>query len=146
MRLPTYQKLIRFVDVEGWEDRDKKVGKKKGNHHRFVFTTPTGERLYTRVSHGKGQINNPDLFQHILRDQLGIDETQFWAAVDRGEKPVRPSHVLVQASGALDAKLVRNLIAKVKVSPGQLVGMSEAEAISLWQKWLTTNIPQTEEK
>ena len=58
MRLPTYQELIRFVDVEGWE----------GNHHRFFFTTPTGERLYTRVSHGRGQINNLDLFQHILRD------------------------------------------------------------------------------
>lgn len=143
MRLPTYQELMRFVDVEGWEDRDKKVGKKKGNHHRFVFTTPTGERLYTRISHGKGQINNPDLFQHILRDQLGIDENQFWRAVDSGIKPVRPSPGLIQTSGALDAKLARNLITKVQVNPNELVGMSEQEAVSLWQEWLTTNIPNT---
>lgn len=146
MRLPTYQELMRFVQVEEWEDRDKKAGKKKGNHHRFVFTTPTGERLYTRISHGKGQINSPDLFQHILRDQLGIDESQFWAAVERGEKPVRPSHALIQTNGALDAKLVRNLITKVKVSPNELVGMNEQVAISLWQEWLTTNIPQAEDK
>lgn len=137
MRLPTYQELMRFVQVEEWED---------SNHHRFVFTTPTGERLYTRISHGKGQINNPDLFQHILRDQLGIDESQFWAAVDRGEKPARAPHALIQTSGALDAKLVRNLITKVKVSPNELVGMNEQVAISLWQEWLTTNVPQAEDK
>lgn len=142
MRLPTYQELVRFVQVEGWEDRDKKAGKKKGDHHRYVFTTPTGERLYTRVSHGKGQIYNPNLFEHILRDQLGIDENQFWTAVDRGVKPVRPSPTLIQTSGALDAKLVRNLITKVKVSPNQLEGMTEQVAVSLWQEWLATNISQ----
>lgn len=146
MRLPTYQELMRFVQVEGWEDKDKKAGKKKGDHHRYVFTTPTGERLYTRVSHGKGQIYNPNLFEHILRDQLGIDENQFWTAVDRGVKPVRPSPTSIQTSGALDAKLVRNLITKVKVSPNQLEGMTEQEAINLWQEWLTTNIPQEEQQ
>ena len=49
-------------------------------------------------------------------------------------------------SGALDAKLVRNLIAKVKINPNQLEAMTEQEAISLWQKWLSTDISQTEEK
>lgn len=146
MRLPTYQELMRFVQVEGWEDKDKKTGKKKGDHHRYVFTTPTGERLYTRVSHGKGQIYNPNLFEHILRDQLGINENQFWTAVDRGVKPVRPSLTSIQTSGALDAKLVRNLITKVKVSPNQLEGMTEQVAINLWQEWLTINIPQEEQQ
>ena len=48
MRLPTYKQLRRFVEVEGWEDKDKKSQKKTGDHHRYVFTTPKGERLYTR--------------------------------------------------------------------------------------------------
>lgn len=141
MRLPTFQELIRFVQVEGWEDKDKKSVKKKGDHHRYVFTTPTGERLYARISHGKGQIYNPDLFQHILRDQLSIDGIQFWAAVNHGVKPIRQSPTSIQIGGALDAKLVRNLITKVKVNPNQLETMTQQEAISLWQDWLTTNIP-----
>lgn len=146
MRLPTFHELIRFVQIEGWEDKDKKSGKKKGDHHRYVFTTPTGERLYTRISHGKGQINDPDLFQHILRDQLGINADQFWAAVDHGVKPTRQSPNSIQMSGALDAKLVRNLISKVNVSTKQLEAMTQQEAVSLWQEWLATNIAQEEQK
>lgn len=146
MRLPTFHELIRFVQIEGWEDKDKKSGKKKGDHHRYVFTTPTGERLYTRISHGKGQIHDPDLFAHILRDQLSINEEQFWAAVDHGKKPIRQTPPPIQMSGALDAKLVRNLITKVKVNPIQLEGITQQEAISVWQEWLASNIPQEEQK
>lgn len=144
MRLPTFQELIRFVQVEGWEDKDKKSGKKKGDHHRYVFTTPNGARLFTRISHGKGQIYNPDLFLHILRDQLGINADQFWAVVDNGVKPVRQSPTSMHMSGALDAKLVRNLISKVNVSTKQLEAMTQPEAVSLWQEWLASNIPQEE--
>ena len=146
MRLTTFQELIRFVHVEGWENKDKKSGKKKGDHHRYVFTTPTGERLYTRISHGKGQIYDPNLFEHILRDQLSIDGIQFWVAVDHGVKPIRQSPTSIQTSGALDAKLVRNLITKVNVNTKQLETMTQPEAISLWQEWLASNIPQDEQK
>ena len=146
MRLPTFQEFICFVQVEGWEDKDKKSGKKKGDHHRYVFTTPTGERLYTRISHGKGQIYDPNLFEHILRDQLSIDGIQFWVAVDHGVKPIRQSPTSIQISGALDAKLVRNLITKVNVNTKQLETMTQPEAISLWQEWLASNIPQDEQK
>ena len=142
MRLPTFQELFHFVQVEGWEDKDKKSEKKKGDHHRYVFTIPTGGRLYTRNSPGKGQIYNSDLFQHILRDQLGISKDQFWAAVDHGIKPVRQSPTSMQISGALDAKLVRNLITKVKVSPIELESMTKQQAITLWQEWLISNNPQ----
>ena len=145
MRLPTFHELIRFVQIEGWEDKDKKSGKKKGDHHRYVFTTPTGERLYTRISHGRGQIHNPNLFEHILRDQLSIDGIQFWAAVDDGIKPIRQSLTSMQMSGALDAKLVRNLITKVNVNPKLLAGLTPQEAVSLWQEWLATNIAQEEQ-
>lgn len=140
MRLPNFRDLIRYVQVEGWEDKDKSSGKKKGDHHRYVFTTPTGERLFTKVSHGRGQIHDQGLFEHILREQLFIDEEQFWAAVDGGIRPTRPSPALANLEGALDAKLVRNLLTKVKVPPSQLVGMTREEAIKLWQEWLSDNV------
>ncbi len=139
MRLPSFQELVRYVQVEGWEDKDKRSGKKTGDHHRYVFTTPTGERLFTKVSHGRGQIHDRGLFEHILREQLCIDEEQFWAAVDQGVQPTRPSLTPTNTEGALDAKLVRNLLTKMKIAPGRLVGMSRDEAIRLWQEWLSTN-------
>lgn len=137
MRLPTYKELRRYVDVEGWQDKDAASGKKEGDHHRYVFTTPTGERLFTKISHGRSQINDADLFGHILRDQLHIDEEQFWVAVDRGVIPARPSPTITQPTDALDAKLARNLLKKVGLKPQQLTGMTQEEALRLWHEWLS---------
>lgn len=137
MRLPTNKELMRFVEVEGWENKDQKAHKKTGNHFRYVFTTPMGERLFTRISHGSGQIGDPDLFVSILRDQLCIEEEQFWNAVDKGMRPIRPSHALKKHEDALDAKLARNLINKVGLKPEELIGMSVKKAQKIWQEWLT---------
>lgn len=136
MRLPTYKQLRRFVEVEGWEDKDKKSQKKTGDHHRYVFTTPKGERLYTRISHGSGQIQDPGLFTAILRDQLQIDRTQFWSAVDNGAKPKRALPGGAIRVGSIDAKLARNLLTKAGVSSESLYEMSAEQALSLWHQWL----------
>lgn len=138
MRLPTNKELKRYVEAEGWENKDQKAHKKTGDHFRYVFTTPTGERLFTRISHGSGQIGNPDLFASILRDQLCIDEEQFWSAVDKGVRPIRPSHAQAKHEDALDAKLARNLIKKVGLRPEELIGMSAPRAEKIWQEWLAT--------
>ena len=141
MRLPTFKELRRYVEIEGWENKDKQSKKKQGDHYRYVFTTPGGERLFTRVSHGNGQIYDQDLFARILRDQLRIDENQFWAAVDKGLKPRRPSPVSISQENGLDAKLARNLISKVGLNPTQLIGMSQEEAVAKWQRWLNSDEP-----
>ncbi len=143
MRLPTLKELRRFVEVEGWEDKDKKSEKKRGDHHRYVFTTPTGERLYTKVSHGKDEIHSPGMFANILQNQLCIDETQFWNAVDRGVKPKRPTPIVSQESSGIDVKLARNLITKVGMEPKNLVGVSQEEAVMIWNQWLTSGAPET---
>ena len=137
MRLPTYKELKRFVEVEGWEDKDQQSRKKTGDHHRYVFTTPTGDRLYTRISHGTDQIYSHELFSAILRDQLRIDEDQFWAAVDKGLKPRRPMPTLTPEYEGIDAKLARNLITKVGMNPADLAGISQRDAVNIWNEWLT---------
>lgn len=136
MPLPTNKQLRRFVEVEGWQDKDKASNKKKGDHHRYTFVTPRGEMLYTRISHGRDEIRNPDLFAHILRDQLQIDEEQFWAAVNNGIKPKRPSATLETPTDGIDYKLANNLIKKVGLKPQDLVGMSQDRAVKLWNNWL----------
>ncbi len=138
MRLPTYRELRKFVEVEGWENKDKLSHKSGGDHRRYVFTTPTGERLFTRISHGIGEYKDPDLFQQFLREQLQIGETAFWNAVDRGQIPVRPvSPPKIETGVSIDAKLAKNLIQKVKLTPTQLVGMTQEQAVEHWQKWLS---------
>lgn len=139
MRLPTYRELRRFVEVEGWTDRDKASGKKKGDHHRYTLVTPMGKALFTRISHGSGQVQNPDLFAHILRDQLHVTAEQFWEAVDRSNPPKRPSPSPAVAGGgpALDGKLIWNLLKKVGLSQEDVAKLSQDEAVEIWQKWLT---------
>src|ERR1019366_6129528 len=129
MRLPTYKELKRFVEVEGWEDKDKVSQKKKGDHHRYIFVTPAGEILYTRISHGNEQIYSLDLFKHILREQLQIDERQFWDAVDKGIKPKRATPTTPPQHQGIDAKLARNLITKVGLSQTELADMTQANAV-----------------
>lgn len=136
MRLPTFKELNRYVEVEGWEDKDKKSDKRKGDHHRYVFTTPLGERLYTRISHGKGQIFDQELFIRILRDQLCIDEKQFWAAMDKGIHPVRPTLSFGLPHIGIDAKLAKNLITKVGLDSGKLAEMSQEDGVRMWNEWL----------
>jgi hypothetical protein len=138
MRLPTYAQMRKFVEVEGWEDKDKASGKRTGDHHRYVFTTPSGNRLMTRVSHGSGQIGDRDLFAHILRDQLQATEEQFWDAVDSGTRPKRPTPDAEVPDGPLiDAKLARNLLVKVGLPPADLAGMTQQRAVEVWQEWLS---------
>lgn len=128
MRLPTYKELKRFGEVEGWETV----------HHRYLFVTPIGEILYTRISHGNEQIYSLDLFKHILREQLQIEESQFWDAVDKGIKPKRPTPTATPQHQGIDAKLARNLITKVGLSQTELADMTQANAVSIWNKWLNS--------
>ncbi len=139
MRLPTFAELPRFTEVEGWLDKDTESGKRKGDHHRYVFTTPLGERLFTRISHGRGHIHDADLFRHMLRDQLRLSEEAFWAAVDDAAVPDRPfPDATASPADAIDGKLARNLIVKVGLSAHDLVGMTQEQAVARWKEWLAT--------
>lgn len=139
MRQPTFAELRRFVETEGWEDKDKRSRKKTGDHHRYTLMLGTGEVLYTRISHGTGAIGDPTLWRHILRNQLQVTEVEFWACVDKGLLPARP-----QAEGpagersALDAKLVRNLIRRVGLSEDDVAAFTKEDAVARWQEFLSS--------
>lgn len=139
MRLPTFAELRKFVETEGWEDKDRKSRKKTGAHHRYTLTLGTGEVLYTRISHGSGQVGDPNLWRHILRDQLQVTGDDFWACVDRGVKPPRPQpEAPAGERSALDAKLVRNLIRRVGLSEADVAALTREEAIARWQAFLSS--------
>ena len=136
MRLPTYAELRRFCEVEGWEDRDRAAHRPKGDHHRYVLTLAAGATLYTRVSHGAGSIQSRDMWAHILRDQLEVTADEFWACVDKGILPPRPSPESPTPSEGLPAGLVWQLIRKAGMSEGDVARMTKEQAVAAWDRFL----------
>lgn len=139
--MPTNADLRRFVENEGWQDKDKKSGKKKGDHHRYTLVLATGDVLFTRISHGSGAVDDPALFAEILRSQLKVTKDQFWACVKQGTPPPRPSAAPAPPSNAIDAKLARNLLRKVGLTPADLARLDQLRAIDVWQRYLAGEAP-----
>lgn len=138
MRPLTHSAHKRFVETEGWErlgTARKRSG--TGDHHRYKLPLANGEILYTRVSHGSGQLDDAQLIARIYRDQLQVTEEQFWACVEHGTLPPRPQPPTPVVSGSvLDGKLVRNLLTKVGIEQSELATMSKEAAVARWNEWL----------
>ena len=143
--MPTNGELRKFVETEGWQDKDKKSRKKTGDHYRYTLALQTGEVLYTRISHSSGGVDDPSLFAEILRTQLRVTKEQFWACVRSGVRPPRPTIAAHAPDNAIEAKLARNLLRRVGLTPSDLAKLDQARAIEIWQKYLAGDpLPYTE--
>ncbi len=131
---------LTFVETEGWQKKGTaRSTRKAGDHHRYTLTLATGDILHTRVSHGSGAINDPNLVAAILREQLQVTEADFYECVNNGTLPPRPSPVPSPApSDGLDAKLVRNLIRKVGLSQSEVAAMDKNQAVAVWTAYLAS--------
>lgn len=130
--------LRKFVETEGWEIRGTaRSAKTTGDHHRYTLALANGEILYTRVSHGSGQINDPSLVRSILRDQLRVAEADFYRCVNQGVLPPRPEPAQPdRPTESIDAKLMRNLLRKVGLTPAEVGAMTKKEAVRAWEDHL----------
>jgi len=136
VRLPTYAEHRRFCEVDNWQDKDAVSKKKAGDHYRYVKSLPSGRSLFTRVSRGKGQYRNPDLWRHILRDQLEVTEAEFWVAVEKGTPPSRPSDEPERPEGeAIPLSLVNALRYVAQLPEREIASMTRAAAERAWQEW-----------
>jgi hypothetical protein len=125
----------KFVETEGWnKTRTASSNKKTGNHFRYTLTLSTGDILYTRISHGSGQLDDAKLIGAIFRTQLEVTEENFYRCVEKGILPPRPQTIPERSAEGLDATLVRNLIRKVGLSQIQVAKMSKAQAVAAWNK------------
>jgi hypothetical protein len=75
------------------------------------------------------------MWKHILRDQLDVDEPQFWACVQDGVKPARGTPEL--PAEALPADLVHLLISRVGLDESEVAGMSKDDAVARLQRFWT---------
>jgi hypothetical protein len=118
---PTPEDHDRFCQVEGW------IEVRQGARVTYELGLPDGRVLRTRLTRRRSTYG-PDLWQHILRDQLEVDEAAFWACVNDGEKPDRG--VAKPRPDALPLDLVHLLIKRVGLPERVVATMSRKEAIA----------------
>lgn len=117
-----------FCVTEGWEKRKSARGK-TGDHHRYELVLSDGRILYTRVSFPVNDRDSygPQLWSHILRDQLDVTSEEFWACVNEGVKPSR-GVVEVEPHEAIPAGVVATLLG-FGVPEHDIHGMTKQQAI-----------------
>lgn len=134
---PTRQDHEIFCKNEGWQPvRNARGG--TGTHHvTYELHLHDGRILRTRISHPVNRDTyGTQLWSHILRDQLDVDQATFWACVHEGTTPDRG--VPQPPSEALPAELVHLLLTRVHLSEAQIVALSRDEAIARMLKFWAT--------
>src|SRR5262245_14650372 len=126
---PTRQADQRFCEIEGWAQvRD--VRGRTGTHHvTYDLILSGGRILRTWISNPVSRIPyGPGIWAHILRDQLEVNESEFWACANEEKKPDRG--VPDVPPEALPADLVFLLINRVGLEESTIAMMTKEDAIA----------------
>ena len=126
---PTRKVHQTFGDGEGWERVRDARGRVSGHHAAtYELRLPDGRILRTRISHPPdASTYGANIWSHILRDQLDVDEETFWACVRDGIKPNRGE--AETPASALPADLAFLLTTRLRLSSAEVALMSKEEAI-----------------
>lgn len=127
-----------FCQVEEWH-RVRDARGRTGIHHvTYELDLVDGRILRTRVSHPVDRTDyGPGMWKHILRDQLDVAESAFWACVRDGVKPARGTPE--PPAGALPADLVYMLISRAGLAESEVAGMTKDEAVARLQRHWTAD-------
>jgi hypothetical protein len=126
---PTRRDHAKFCQNEGWKQVANSRGKPVGHHVTYETVLPDGNILRTRVSRPiSNDVYGPQLWVHILRDQLQVSESEFWACARDGVRPDRGAPE-VRRNEQLPADLVSLLIHRVGVPETEIAAMTKAQAV-----------------
>ncbi len=130
---PTRATHERFCRTEGWTEVRNARGK-TGHHVTFELALPDGRVLRTRVSHPVDATDyGPEIWRHILRDQLEVSDAEFWACVQHRTKPRRGPERVVTAA-AIPVDVAWQLVHKVGLAPDEVARLTRDEAIARLQE------------
>lgn len=132
---PTRKDHYAFCQNEQWREARDARGRTGTHHVTFELEHPDGRTLRTRVSHpvDRGDYG-PQVWRHILRDQLEVDYAVFWACVQDGVKP-RRSGPEPARQDSLPAELVYLLITRVGLAEAEVSAMNKDEAVARMQQF-----------
>lgn len=130
--MATFRDLRAFVENDGWSEEPvlARGRRRTGDHRRYRKELPDGTTLRTKVSHALGDEIGLDLFKHILRDQLRVDEERFWAVV-RGRATAPPIEPPQETT--LPGWIVQRLIFTVGVPEAEVRNMTPQQAFERWE-------------
>lgn len=134
--MATFRDLVMFLERDGWiEEPSLARGRRQtGDHRRYRKELADGTVIRTKVPHALGDEIGIDLFKHILRGQLRVDEARFWAVV-RGRVrhlPVAPP----PSTETVPAWLVHRLLFTVGVSEVEIGALTTDQALERWNAYL----------
>ena len=134
--MATFGDLKAYVERDGWtlERNHARRRSTTGDHWRYSKEQPTGSTLRTKVSHSVRDEIGPSLFGHILRDQLHVDETTFWAVV---HGRTAPDMAAPAATPLVPGWLVQRLIVTVGMSEDDVRALSAEDAAATWEAFQT---------
>ncbi len=134
---PTRADHDAFCRREGWTRVRDSRGSTGTHHITYELALPDGQVLRTRVSHPPDQRDyGASMWSHILRDQLRVNEEEFWACVRTATMPDRGD---VQAPAeALPAELAYLLVRRVGLAEHEVASLTRAQAIERLQQYWTS--------
>ena len=136
---PTRQDHEIFCKNEGWQPARNARGGTGTHHVTYELHLHDGRILRTRVSHPVNRDTyGAQIWGHILRDQLDVDQATFWACVHEGVKPDRG--VPTPPAEALPAELAYLLLTRVHLTEAEVAMMTKDEAMARMQQFWATGV------
>ena len=133
---PTREHHEQFCQIEQWQRIRDARGRTKTHHVTYQLPLPDGRVLRTRISRPVDRTGyGPSVWAHILRDQLVVDESAFWACVVDKVRPDRGHRDSPRE--ALPADLVHLLIHRVGLTDAEVAAMSKEAAIERLNRYWT---------
>lgn len=134
---PTRQDHEIFCKNEGWQPVRNARGSSGTHHVTYELHLHDGRILRTRISQPVDRDTyGAQIWSHILRDQLDVNESTFWACVQDGVSPDRGARQ--PPAEALPAELVHLLLTRARLSEAEVAAMSRDEAIGRMQQFWAT--------
>lgn len=125
---PTRKDHQRFCELDGWTVVRNATGR-TGHHITYEKTLGDGRVLRTRVSHPPDKSTyGAQMWGHILRDQLDVDEPTFWQTLAAGGPVERNDAPTLPPGEQIPADLLWRLRNEAGVPEDELRGMTVVEA------------------
>lgn len=135
---PTRKDHLRFCEVEGWVPVKSSRGKTGTHHDTYELPLPNGDVLRTRISRPPDRSEyGSSLWNHILKDQLMVTESEFWGCVSDKQFPDRGTTVEPEVD-PIPTDVIWALLHRVGLSESDIQAMSREEAINRLTLFWTT--------
>ncbi|MDF1488840.1 hypothetical protein [Tessaracoccus caeni] len=126
----------RFCEIEGWVLTRGATGRPVQHHRTYELALWDGRILRTRISRPVDRTEyGASMWSHILRNQLDVTATEFWACVKHKTLPDRGGAPAPAVKKAVPLYLLRAL-RDLGVPEQEILTLGAADAASLHAKLL----------